>query len=94
MDDLRKPESGVTTTYKQSDHKVNVSGNTAVVTYKTVASVSGRKNEVMNTKDLSSNCMDVFIKRKNEWYGWATTCTPTKAVPQATYDAVAEMQKK
>jgi hypothetical protein len=58
--------------------------------YQTVYSLSGMKNEALNVKDLPGACMDVFVKQKSEWYGCATTCTPTKSVPQATYDAQAK----
>jgi hypothetical protein len=88
MSELRgHSDPGITFAYKQSNYKVNVNGATAVVTYQAVYSLSGMKNEALNVKDLPGACMDVFIKQKNEWYGWATTCTPTKSVPQATYDA-------
>jgi hypothetical protein len=92
---MKKTDPGVTRTYKQSNYKVQIDDKTAIVTYQVLFSASGEKNPDLNTTDFPDACMDVFIKRKNDWYGLATTCTPAKSSPQATYDAVAaQMQKK
>lgn len=93
IDQLRETTPGMTVSYKQSGYKMSVSGGTALVTYQAIYTVSGMKNEALNTT-IDGACLDVFIKQKKEWWGFATTCTPTKSIPQAAYDATAEMQKK
>jgi hypothetical protein len=94
LNGLRHSEPGVTTTQKQSDYKIDVIGKTAVITYKTLFSTSGRKKEALNVTDAPSNCMDVFVKKGKEWYGWSTACAATQSIPQAAYDAIAEEMKK
>lgn len=64
-----------------SNMKVDLYGDTAVVTYKMANSDTGHKDAALNGTE-HYGCMDTFVKRNGNWYNVSNACAhegPTSA---------------
>jgi hypothetical protein len=70
-----------------SDFHVEIYGDTAVVTYKSVNTDTGHKDPALNTTD-HDGCLDTFVKRNGQWFLVADACSPSMALPATERAAV------
>ena len=70
-----------------SDIRVDLYGDTALVTYKLTNTDTGHKNSVLNTTDRFG-CLDTFVKQKGQWLLVGDACAYENQIPQAKWDAL------
>jgi hypothetical protein len=70
-----------------SDIRVELYGDTALVTYKWTNTDTGHKDPALNTTD-HYGCLDTFVKRNGQWYLAGDACSHEGPVSQAEWAAI------
>jgi hypothetical protein len=78
---------------KLSDLQVDIYGDTALVSYKSVSTDRGHKNPALNA-DYTLTCLDTFVKRKGQWYLIGTANVPAAPMSQAQWDVFTKMEEQ
>jgi hypothetical protein len=83
----------VKSTNKLSDLQVDIYGDTALVSYKSIESDRGHKNPALNA-DYTLTCLDTFVKRKGQWFLIGASSVPAVPLSQAQWDAFTKMNEQ
>jgi len=70
------------TTQTVSDFHVEIYGDTALVSYKSVNTDTGHKDPALNATD-HYGCLDTFVKQKGQWVLVGDACAYENAISQA-----------
>jgi hypothetical protein len=76
----------VKTTQTIADFHVDISGTTAVVSYKLNTTDKGHKEAALDIT-LHLSCLDTFTKKNGTWFLLASGCASSVPIPQAVWDA-------
>lgn len=77
----------VKTTQTVSDFHVEIYGDTALVSYKSVNTDTGHKDAVLNATD-HYGCLDTFVKQKGQWVLVGDACAYENPISQARRAAI------
>ena len=84
-------DPNVKTINKASDFKVDVYGDTALVSYKVVSTDSGHRNPALNA-EVTMTTLDTFVKRNGSWYLIGSASVLSEPMAQAQWDAIKKME--
>lgn len=87
---LSKPDPSdpdVKTTATISNVRVDLYGDTAVVTYKAVNTDTGHKDAALNGTE-HYGCMDTFVKRNGNWVNVSNACAHEGPISAARWAAI------
>ena len=87
---ISKPDPSdpdVKTTQTVSDFHVEIYGDTALISYKSVNTDTGHKDPVLNATD-HYGCLDTFVKQKGQWVLVGDACAYENPLSQARRAAI------
>lgn len=90
VDIFSKPDPSdpnVKTTATLSSMRVDLYGDTALVTYKMANSDTGHKDAALNGTE-HYGCMDTFVKRNGNWYNVSNACSHEGPISAARWEAI------
>lgn len=74
-----------------SEFRVELYGDTALVSYKLANTDTGHKDAALNVTDHFS-CLDTFVKQKGQWLVVGDACARTSPYPAAEWAALKKAQ--